>query len=82
MIDDEYALLYIIEFDDGEPDEGQVLHCGTREECDRIVAVCPAIAYSGPRPVKGAHVKVGVNEHAFVTGQRFIVRPDPKEEPV
>ena len=78
----EYALLYIIEFDDDEPDEGQVLHVGTREECDRIIEVCPAVAYGGPRTVKGAHVKVGPNEHEFKNGERFTVRPDPKEEPV
>lgn len=77
----EYAVLYIIRFSDDEPDEGQVLHVGSREECGLIIDRCPAVIYSGPRTVESAEAKVGPNQHDFKIGERFTVRPDPEKEP-
>ena len=53
-----YAGGYVIEFDDGgEPDE-QVLVTGTEEECERVLAFLPAVAYSGTRPVRRAYLVI------------------------
>ena len=78
---EEYAALYIIRFADDEPDEGQVLHVGSREDCDLVVKRCPAVVYNGPRTVERAEAKIGPNQHEFKNGERFTVRPDPEEEP-
>ena len=45
-----FAAGYIIEFSDGGDPEECVLHVGTREACERVMSVIPAVAYSGPRP--------------------------------
>jgi hypothetical protein len=50
----EYVAGYVINFeDDGEP-EGQVLHRGTKAECEEVKANTHGITYSGDRPVKDA----------------------------
>lgn len=46
---DEYLAGYIIEFSDGGPPEGQILHRGTKKSCDQVVALLAAVSYSGDR---------------------------------
>lgn len=62
-----FACGYVLRFTDGGHDEEQVLHIGTKEECERLAEQIPAVAYGGGRPVRDA---------AFV-----IVELPRKEEP-
>lgn len=51
----EVVLIYMMEFsDNGEPEGGE-LHRGTREDCERVRGLLPAIAYSGSRPLLHAY---------------------------
>jgi len=44
----------LIHFADGGPPAEQILHVGTRDECERVSGLLPAVAYSGGRMVAGA----------------------------
>lgn len=55
---DEWVCAYCIDFTDGGPAEGRVLHRGTLEDCQRTSNLMPGIAYSGDRPVRGARSMV------------------------
>jgi len=46
-----WKLFYLIHFSDGGDPEGNLLHEGTEEECERLATMLPAVSYSGPRPV-------------------------------
>ena len=47
----------VIEFaDDGDAEFMSLGHNMTREECDRLMQLIPAVSYSGPRPVKEAYL--------------------------
>jgi hypothetical protein len=50
----EYVAGYVIRFDDGGDPEGQVLHRGTKEECEKARRLVDGVSYSGDRRVKGA----------------------------
>lgn len=45
-----FVCSYIIYYKDGETEEC-VLHRGTKEECEKIYALCSPVVYSGVRPV-------------------------------
>lgn len=49
---------YVIKFTDGGENEAEVLHVGTKEECERVADLIPAVAYSGNRPVKDCWMRV------------------------
>ena len=51
-------LVYVIEFSDGGPPECGELQRGTREECEKVRDLIPAISYSGSRPVKCAYTRL------------------------
>ncbi len=53
-----FVCAYVIEFDDGGPDEMGVLHEGTEAECWTVRNAIPAINYDGPRRPKSCIVKV------------------------
>jgi hypothetical protein len=46
-----WAAGYVIHFKDGGEPEEQVLHIGTREECERTAELVSAVSYSGDRPI-------------------------------
>lgn len=54
-VGERYAVGYVLTFEDGEQSE-QVLHIGTKEECERVADLVPAVAVSGPRAVKAAQM--------------------------
>jgi hypothetical protein len=55
-----YIVFYVLEFsDDGESEIG-VLGEGTKEDCERILSLVPAVAYSGERP--DPSISVGIAE--------------------
>lgn len=54
----EWICGYRIEFTDDGPPVAEVLHVGTQDECERMADLLPAVAYSGARPIKGAHLVV------------------------
>jgi hypothetical protein len=56
----EHYLTTAILFKDGHM-EGQVLHVGTRAECERVANMVPAIAYNGPRAVEEARLSIMEN---------------------
>lgn len=49
---------YVLTFSDGGEPEEQVLHVGTREECERVADLVPAVSYSGSRPCSTARMVV------------------------
>jgi hypothetical protein len=49
---------YILEFSDGGPREGGLLHAGTKEECENTARIIPAICYSGDRPLKACYIRI------------------------
>lgn len=51
-----YCCAIMIEYSDGGPSEAQLLHTGTLEECAKVKALVPALAYAGSRPDPVAHV--------------------------
>jgi hypothetical protein len=46
-----YVCGYILHFSDGRESEGQVLHTGTKEECEKVMELMSAVSYSGDRPL-------------------------------
>ena len=42
---------YVLTFTDGGEPEEQILHVGSREDCEQVAGLIPAVAYSGPRPL-------------------------------
>ncbi len=50
-----YAVGYVLTYEDGEQVE-QVLHIGTKEECEKVADLMPAVAVSGPRRVLDARM--------------------------
>lgn len=53
LVDDvEYVLGMLITFTDGGDAEGQILHRGTKEECQSAAEFIDACSYSGNRPVQ------------------------------
>ncbi|MBP9034980.1 MAG: hypothetical protein KBG29_13855 [Pseudomonadales bacterium] len=56
MSADEYLLTTVIDFSDRA--EGQVLCRGTREECEKLSALMPAIMVSGEAPTRARHLIV------------------------
>lgn len=53
-----WAVIYRIEFDDDGPPEYRVLHRGTKSDCERVLQLVPAIAYSGDRHAVEARIGV------------------------
>jgi len=51
----EYVAGFVIEFTDGGEPEGQILHRGTKDECQNISTTVGAVSYSGDRPLKEGH---------------------------
>ena len=51
------SLYGVIEFNDGGDAEATAMgHNMTREECDQLAALVPAVIYNGSRPVKEAYL--------------------------
>ena len=50
----EYILGCVIDFSDGGDPEGQIIHRGTKKECEKVKELIPGVSYSGSRPIKGA----------------------------
>ncbi|MGL1645769.1 hypothetical protein ACSTHO_23620, partial [Vibrio parahaemolyticus] len=50
-----------LEFSDGGVPEGQLIHRGTKEECERVYDMLPAISYRGSRPVSEARLLLMVD---------------------
>lgn len=53
-----YICAYRLTFKDGGEPEFGFLGRGTKEECDRIMEVIPAVYYPGDRPVESCHIGV------------------------
>lgn len=47
-----------IDFSDGGEAESWPVFFGSREQCDSVARMLPAVSYSGNRPVAGATVSV------------------------
>ena len=65
MADSLYICGYVLSFSDGGSKEEQVLCRGSKEECDMMMDLIPAISYSGDRPDPEARmvvVKLGEGE--------------------
>lgn len=58
MSADEYLLTTVIDFSDRA--EGQVLCRGTREECEKLSDLMPAMMVSGETPLRARHLIVRV----------------------
>jgi len=58
MSSEEWVCGYVIEFDDGGEPESQVLHVGSKESCEAVSDMLPAVLYSGDRPIKDAYMRV------------------------
>jgi hypothetical protein len=41
---------WAIKFSDGGDPELQIMHRGTKEDCEHMLSLVPAVAYSGERP--------------------------------
>lgn len=54
---DEWVAGYAIKFTDGTT-EGNLLHKGSKESCERVRDMVPAISYSGPLKFESAHTFV------------------------
>lgn len=54
----EFVVGYVIEFSDGGPDEGGILHVGSLESCKHAANMMHAVTYSGNRPVRGASMRI------------------------
>jgi hypothetical protein len=63
----DYVCVYQITFADGGEPEYGILSKGSREDCERVMSMIPAIAYNGPRPVDSCSVAV-VAERATEEG--------------
>jgi hypothetical protein len=61
-----FACGYVLDFTEGEAEE-QVLHVGTREECEGMGAVLTAVAYSGARRCTGARFVIVPYEESEIT---------------
>lgn len=61
--------------------EGQVMHRGDREACDKVAKAIPAVAISGDEtPISAAVLVVSADEFGdFANGQLW--RQKPKEPP-
>jgi len=55
---DQFACGYVINFNDDGESEEQVLHIGSREECEKTGKLFQAVSYSGSRPVKNCEFRV------------------------
>jgi hypothetical protein len=64
MSADEYLLTTVLDFPDRT--EGQVLHRGTREECEKLSALMPAIMVSGEAPSRAWHLIVLASNFADI----------------
>lgn len=49
-----FVCVSVVSFNDGGPDEAQVLARGTEDECQHVRHLVPAVAYRGDRPVAEA----------------------------
>ena len=54
---EKFVLGYVMYFEEGEP-ESQVLHIGTREECQELFEKIPAVSSSGSRKVVECEMKI------------------------
>ena len=54
---EQFAMGYVLHFDEGEP-EVQVLHVGTKEECQNLFEKIPAVSYSGSKKVVNCEMKI------------------------
>lgn len=52
----EFVAGYAIKFSDGGDPEMGFFHKGTKAECERVLDMIPAVAYSGDRPGAECHV--------------------------
>lgn len=68
-----HVCAYRVEFYDGGEPEFGLLCVGTEDECNRTMEAVPAVAYGGPRPIKGC--RIGVFEAGPVAPERTNVAP-------
>lgn len=72
------VLVYVIEFTDGgEPETGE-LNRGSRQECEKVRDLIPAISYSGSRPVRVAYTRI-VPAGALAAERRAALATAPDE---
>lgn len=76
----EHALFYLIWFVDSDVAEGQCLHIGTKEDCEHLEQLMPAVSYSGNRTPLHAAMFIRPNIGALQIGQRIHVTPPVTEE--
>jgi hypothetical protein len=67
------AFLCTTVLDYGDRLEGQVLHVGSRDECERVMKSIDAVSYSGDNPPRAAELIVSEADgsRAVVAGERW-----------
>lgn len=58
MAEGEFVCCSVIEFSDGGEESVTVLERGSKETCERVADLIPAVSYSGKRPMKAAYMVV------------------------